>query len=65
MTNNRKTLFIGSVLAVAVLAGIVGYGEMAQDAAAPGSDQARHLDKVLQAAQRGGVGQPHLAVEPR
>jgi len=24
MTNNRKTLFIGSVLAVAVLAGIVG-----------------------------------------
>ena len=36
-----------------VLAGIVGYGEMAQDAAAPGSDQARHLDKVLQAAQRG------------
>ncbi len=36
-----------------VLAGIVGYGEMAQDAAAPGSDQARHLGKVLQAAQRG------------
>lgn len=36
-----------------VLAGIVGYGEMAQDAATPGSAQARHLDKVLQAAQRG------------
>lgn len=36
-----------------VLAGIVGYGEMAHDAAAPGSDQARHLNKVLQAAQRG------------
>jgi signal transduction histidine kinase len=36
-----------------VLAGIVGFGEMAQDAAAPGSDQARHLDKVLQAALRG------------
>jgi signal transduction histidine kinase len=36
-----------------VLAGIVGYGEMAQDAAAPGSAQARHLGKVLQAAQRG------------
>lgn len=36
-----------------VLAGIVGYGEMAQSAAAPGSDQARHLGKVLQAARRG------------
>ena len=36
-----------------VLAGIVGFGEMAQDAAPPGSDQARHLDKVLQAASRG------------
>jgi signal transduction histidine kinase/ActR/RegA family two-component response regulator len=36
-----------------VLAGIVGYGEMAQDEATPGSDQARHLDRVLQAAQRG------------
>jgi len=36
-----------------VLAGIVGYGEMAQDAASPGSDQARHLDRVLQAALRG------------
>jgi CheY-like chemotaxis protein len=36
-----------------VLAGIVGYGEMAQDGAEPGSDQARHLDKVLQAALRG------------
>jgi len=36
-----------------VLAGIVGFGEMAQDAAPPGSDQARHLGKVLQAALRG------------
>jgi signal transduction histidine kinase/CheY-like chemotaxis protein len=36
-----------------VLAGIVGFGEMAQDAAAPGSDQARHLDKVMTAALRG------------
>ncbi|HZE92323.1 MAG TPA: ATP-binding protein [Rhizobacter sp.] len=36
-----------------VLAGIVGFGEMAQDAAPEGSDQARHLDKVLQAALRG------------
>jgi signal transduction histidine kinase len=36
-----------------VLAGIVGWGEMAQDAAVPGSDQARHLDKMLQAALRG------------
>jgi signal transduction histidine kinase/CheY-like chemotaxis protein len=36
-----------------VLAGIVGYGEMAQDGAVPGSEQARHLGKVLQAALRG------------
>ena len=36
-----------------VLAGIVGFGEMAQDAAVPGSAQARHLDKVLNAALRG------------
>ena len=36
-----------------VLAGIVGFGEMAQDAAVPGSAQARHLDKVLQTALRG------------
>ncbi|MEO8119231.1 MAG: ATP-binding protein [Rhodoferax sp.] len=36
-----------------VLAAIVGFGEMAQDAAVQGSDQARHLDKVLQAALRG------------
>ncbi|HSW07337.1 ATP-binding protein [Aquabacterium sp.] len=36
-----------------VLAGIVGFGEMAQDAAPAGSAQARHLDKVLQAALRG------------
>ena len=36
-----------------VLAGIVGFGEMAQDAATPGSAQARHLDKMMQAALRG------------
>lgn len=36
-----------------VLAAIVGFGEMAQDAAVPGSAQARHLDKVLAAALRG------------
>jgi CheY-like chemotaxis protein len=36
-----------------VLAAIVGYGEMARDAAAEGSAQARHLDRVLQAALRG------------
>lgn len=36
-----------------VLAGIVGFGEMAQDAAAPGSAQARHLGKVMAAALRG------------
>jgi signal transduction histidine kinase/ActR/RegA family two-component response regulator len=35
------------------LASIVGYGEMAHDAAPAGSAQARHLDRVLQAAQRG------------
>jgi signal transduction histidine kinase len=36
-----------------ILAAIVGFGEMAQDAAPQGSDQARHLDKLLQAALRG------------
>jgi signal transduction histidine kinase len=36
-----------------VLAAILGFGEMAQDAAAPGSPQARHLGKVMQAALRG------------
>ncbi|KQV78907.1 sensor histidine kinase [Rhizobacter sp. Root1221] len=36
-----------------VLAGIIGFGEMAQDAAPAGSAQARHLEKVLQAAMRG------------
>ncbi len=36
-----------------VLAAILGYGEMAHDAAPPGSDQARHLDNVLQATLRG------------
>ncbi|HZV94037.1 MAG TPA: histidine kinase dimerization/phospho-acceptor domain-containing protein, partial [Caldimonas sp.] len=36
-----------------VLAGIVGYAELAQDAAPAGGEQARHLDRVLQAALRG------------
>ena len=36
-----------------VLASILGFGEMARDAAPQGSDQARHLDKVLQATLRG------------
>jgi signal transduction histidine kinase len=36
-----------------VLAAIVGFGEMAQDAAAKGSDQERQIGKVLQAAVRG------------
>lgn len=36
-----------------VLAAIVGFGEMAQDAALPDSNQARHLERVLQAALRG------------
>lgn len=36
-----------------VLAAILGFGEMAHDAAPAGSNQARHLDKVLQAALRG------------
>ena len=36
-----------------VLAAIIGFGEMAQDAAPAGSGQARQLDKVLQAALRG------------
>jgi len=36
-----------------LLAAVVGYGEMARDAASPGSAQARHLDQVLQAASRG------------
>jgi len=35
-----------------VLGAIVGYGEMARDGAPEGSDQARHLDRVLQAALR-------------
>ncbi len=45
-----------------VLAAIVGFGEMAQDAAAPGSAQARHLDKVLQAALRGRALVEHILV---
>ncbi len=36
-----------------VLAGVIGFAEMAQDAAEPGSDQRRHLDNVMQAAMRG------------
>ena len=36
-----------------VLAGITGFCEMAQDAAPRGSEQARHLEKLLQAASRG------------
>jgi signal transduction histidine kinase len=36
-----------------VLASIIGYGEMAQDAAQPGSSQARQLDNVMKAALRG------------
>jgi signal transduction histidine kinase len=36
-----------------VLAAVVGYAEMARDAAADGSAQARHLDQVLQAGLRG------------
>ena len=36
-----------------VLAALVGFGEMARQEAAEGSRQARHLDRVLQAAERG------------
>lgn len=36
-----------------IFAAILGFGEMAQDAAPPASAQARHLDKVLQAVLRG------------
>jgi signal transduction histidine kinase len=36
-----------------ILAAVVGYSEMARQAAPDGSPQARHLDQVLQAAQRG------------
>ena len=36
-----------------LLAAIVGFGEMAQDAAPPNSKQKRHLGKVMQAALRG------------
>ncbi|MFT3848969.1 MAG: histidine kinase dimerization/phospho-acceptor domain-containing protein [Propionivibrio sp.] len=36
-----------------IFAAILGFGEMAQDAAPPASPQARHLDKVLQAVLRG------------
>jgi nitrogen-specific signal transduction histidine kinase/CheY-like chemotaxis protein len=36
-----------------VLAAVVGFGELARDEAPPHSRQARHLDQVLQAAERG------------
>ncbi|MGS0754619.1 ATP-binding protein [Roseateles sp. GG27B] len=36
-----------------VLTAILGFGEMAQDAAPAGSDQARQIDRMLQAALRG------------
>ncbi len=36
-----------------ILAAIVGYGELAHNAATPGSAQARQLDQVLRAGQRG------------
>ncbi|MDE2398704.1 MAG: response regulator [Burkholderiales bacterium] len=36
-----------------VLAALLGHGEIARDAAAPGSLAARHLDSLLQAALRG------------
>lgn len=36
-----------------VLAAVLGFGEMARQDAAAGSRQARHLDQVLQAAERG------------
>lgn len=36
-----------------VLAAVVGYGELAQQQAAPGSRQAGHLAQVLRAAERG------------
>lgn len=48
-----------------ILAAIVGFGEMAQDAAPQGSDLARHLDKVLQAALRGKALVEHILVFSR
>jgi signal transduction histidine kinase/CheY-like chemotaxis protein len=54
-----------------ILASVVGYGELARAAAGEGSDQARQLDQVLQAGQRGKAlvervlsfsrGTPHVA----
>ncbi len=45
-----------------ILAAVLGYGEMAREAAAPGSAQARQLDQVIAAAQRGkGVVERILA----
>lgn len=36
-----------------ILASVIGYGELARSAAADGSNQARQLDHVMQAGQRG------------
>jgi PAS domain S-box-containing protein len=36
-----------------ILAAVVGFGELARNAVAEGSAQARHLDHILQAGQRG------------
>lgn len=36
-----------------ILAAVIGYGELAREAAAPGSGQARQLDQVLQGGLRG------------
>jgi signal transduction histidine kinase/ActR/RegA family two-component response regulator len=54
-----------------ILASVIGYGELARAAAGDGSDQARQLDQVLQAGQRGKAlvervlsfsrGTPHVA----
>lgn len=54
-----------------ILASVIGYGELARTAAGDGSDQARQIDQVLQAGQRGKAlvervlsfsrGAPHVA----
>ncbi|MGA0609660.1 ATP-binding protein [Caldimonas sp. KR1-144] len=38
-----------------VLGAIVGFGELAQEAAEPGSRQRKHLDKLMHAAERGSA----------
>lgn len=59
LTRNRKLEALGQLAGgVAhdfnnVLAAVVGFGEMARQAAGEGSRQAHHLDQVLQAAERG------------